>query len=102
MVERARARNVAAGLTDHHDQFGLVIVAALRETNGNAFGGPDQGGIGFEKHAGFADLDRLRRDYLRTGLGGGRGHFGDVGLIICRRAGQFRGPRHRRQKLHLR
>src|SRR5690349_11936463 len=31
VVERSRARNVAAGFPDHHHQLAFVIVAALRE-----------------------------------------------------------------------
>jgi len=102
MIERVSARNVAASFSDHHHDLGLVIVAALRETNGNAFGRTDQRRIRLKKHAGFADLNRLCRDHLRTRLGRRRGHFVDVGLIIGRRTGQFHGSRHRRQKLHLR
>ena len=78
-----------------------MIVAAFRKANRNAFRRTDQSRVRFEKHAGFADLDRLGRNHLRTGLRRRRGHFVDVGLIIGRRAGQFRGPRHRRQKLYL-
>ena len=55
-VESIRLFDAAALLTDDDDEFELVIVAAVREPDGNRAACANQGGVGFQKDTSLPDL----------------------------------------------